>query len=118
MIMSVRNYNSSRSYGRFNEKKQELKNRRKKNIDYTQVYKEAIPPHDIEALRQIGEKREKHQRMQNIIKRKRERDELVNAEKKAKKNNNINEKKRKLNTEFNIEKIMKKNRRKIVDSLL
>ena len=117
--MSVRNYNSSRSFGRFNSKNHELKNRRKKNIDYVEVFKDAPPPHDVEALRQFGEKRHEYQRMQDMMKRKRERDELKNLEKKKKKKQNVvNERKRKSNNEYNIEKIMKKNKRKIIDSLL
>ena len=126
--MSVRNYNSSRTYGRFS--KQDLTNRRKKNIDYTQIYKEALPSHDVEAMRQFAEKREKQQRMLNIMKRKRERDEINHQKQNEKKkkiyNNNNNEiiskinntkKRKKNNVEYNIDKIRKKNKRKIIDSL-
>ena len=83
--MSVRNYNSSKTYGRFNSTKRNLMNKRKKNIDYTQVYKEALPHHDVEALRQFNEKREKHQRMHDMMKRKQERDEINNIKQNKKK---------------------------------
>ena len=118
--MSVRNYNSSRSFGRFNSKNHELKNRRKKNINYVEVFKDAPPSHDVEALRQFGEKRDEYQRMQEMMKRKRERDELKKnfEKKKQKKQYVVNDRKRKSNNEYNIEKIMKKNKRKIIDSLL
>ena len=123
--MSVRNYNSSKTYGRFHMSKRDLTNKRKKNLDYTKIYKEALPPHDAEALRQFGEKREKQQRMQNIMKRKQERDEMnhQNQNKKIKKNNatvsktNNTVKRKRNDVEYNLDKIRKKNKRKIMDSL-
>ena len=104
--------------------KRNLINKRKKNVDYTKLYKEALPPHDVEAMRQFAEKREKHQRMQNIMKRKRERDEINNQKQndKKKKNNevamnDVKKRKKKNDVEYNLDKIRNKNKRKIMDSL-
>ena len=71
--MSIRNYNSTKNYGRFPSRHPQIKTRRR-NIDYTQIYKlDGAPSHDIEAIRQFAEKREEHQRLQNMLKHKKER---------------------------------------------
>ena len=79
--MSITNYNSARSYGSFSSRHPQIKTRRR-NIDYTQIYKlDGAPSHDIEAIRQFAEKREQHQRLQNVLKRKKERDQIENVTK-------------------------------------
>ena len=82
--MSIRTYNSTKSPGRFLSKNSNLtmNGKRKKNIDYTQIYKlDGIPVHDVEAMRQYAEKRDEYQRTQNMLKRKMEREKFEKRKK-------------------------------------
>ena len=110
-LLSVRNYNSTRTYERF-PRRSIPPRKSKKNIDYTEVYKvDGIPSHNVEAVNQFHEKREEYQRMQNMLKRKQEREMTENKKKKT--SNNIGENlKRKLPTHLTIEKI--KNRKFVI----
>ena len=118
--MSIRTYNSSKSLGRFLSKSSNLNEKRKKNIDYTQIYKlDGVPVHDMEAMRQYAEKRDEYQRTQNMLKRKMEKEKFE----KRKKNNchmkrMIQNGKKRIMENNDIEIIKKKNRSKIRNSIL
>ena len=75
-MMSIRNYNSTKTYGSFSSRRPQIKTRRR-NIDYTEIYKlDGAPTHDVEALQQFAEKREEYQRLQNILKRRKEQQQI------------------------------------------
>ena len=116
-IMSVRNYNSTRTYEHFPRRRAPIQESKKKNIDYTEIYKlDGVPTHNVEAVNQFHEKREGYQRMQNMLKRKEERDMIKemtgNKKTKRKDSNNGESVKRKL------DKIRKNKKKKIRNCLI